>query len=101
MVVFNFSRCVGNGSADFAIRDIGLEVRLANTTGANATVARLKVVLLVEAPVAQPRNCRELLPRESVLNDRSMASRSPGARATGSFGQARLVDASPAPRSSQ
>jgi hypothetical protein len=46
----------------------------------------------VKSPVAQASNHRELLPAEAVLQDGSLALRSPGSCATRSFGQTRLVD---------
>src|SRR6185437_5005566 len=45
----------------------------------------------VEAPEAHPGDGRELLPTEAVLQDRSLTAGSPGARATGTFGQTGLV----------
>jgi hypothetical protein len=46
----------------------------------------------VKAPVTDPDNDREWLPREAVLQDRCLALRGPGAYAAGSFGQTRFVD---------
>ena len=46
----------------------------------------------IEAHETHSGDHRELLPAETVLQDRSLAPRSPRSRATGTFGQARLID---------
>ena len=46
----------------------------------------------IKPEVTEPRNRRELFPARPVLQNGYLPSRSPGARATGTFGQARFVD---------
>ena len=45
----------------------------------------------IELPEGQPGDGRELFPGEAVLQDRRVAAQAPGARDTGTFGEARFV----------